>query len=355
MIERLAPCFVMALASCSPSTPPAAAAPPVVVMTPVGVAPPASPSSQSFPFPNATAPASFDYLAIDRATSRVFVPITNAGSVYAFDIAAHTFAAAAGFETAARESHGKTRIAGPSAVAVGDGVLYVGDRATNAVCLVNAKSLARGACLTLPSPTDGVAYVASAKEVWVTTPRDHSLTVLDASREGALTAKTTITTPGDPEGYAVDEPRGLFFTNLEDKGGTLVIDVKTHAVRATWNAGCGEDGPRGIAVDSARSLVFVACTDHVQVLDAARDGAKLGRIETGAGVDNLDYVASKSLLVAAAGKAAQITIARIGDHGTVDHVTTIPTAPGARNAVADASGRAYVVDPANARLLVVGE
>jgi DNA-binding beta-propeller fold protein YncE len=348
---RFAPCLAVALVACTPAVSSTQAAPPPAP----GAPSPAPSAAQGFPFPNATAPASFDYLAIDRATSRVFVPITNAGSVYAFDIASRTFASATGFETATRESRGKTRIAGPSAVAVGDGVIYVGDRATNAICIVDAKSLARGACLTLASATDGVAYVASTKEVWVTTPRDHSLTVLDASRDGALTVKTTITTAGDPEGYAVDESRGLFFTNLEDKGGTLVIDVKTHAIRSTWNAGCGEDGPRGIAVDAARSFVFVACTDHVQVLDAAHDGAKLGRIETGAGVDNIDYVASKSLLVAAAGKAAQVTIARIGDHGTADHVTTIPTAPGARNAVADSNGRAYVIDPASARLLVVGE
>ena len=40
---------------------------------------------------------------------------------------------------------------------------------------------------------------------------------------------------GQPEGYAFDEKHGLFFTNLEDKGGTVVIDIKTRAVTATWS------------------------------------------------------------------------------------------------------------------------
>jgi len=106
-------------------------------------------------------------------------------------------------------------------------------------------------------------------------------------------------------------------------------------------------------VDSARQLVFVACTDHVQVLDARRDGAPLGRLDTGAGVDNLDYVEATGLLIAAAGKAGQITTARFDDQGQPTIVATGTTAAGARNAVADANGNVYVPDPASATLLVL--
>jgi DNA-binding beta-propeller fold protein YncE len=133
----------------------------------------------------------------------------------------------------------------------------------------------------------------------------------------------------------------------------VVVDIKTHKVKATWNAGCGSDGPRGLAVDSARGFVMVACTDHVQVLDAGHGGAKLGSLDTGAGVDNIDYVPEKGLLVVGAGKAATVTVAHLGDDGKLATVATGTTIAGARNAVADADGNAYVVDPQGGQLLVL--
>ncbi len=136
---------------------------------------------------------------------------------------------------------------------------------------------------------DGLAYVASAKEVWVTTPRDKSLTVLDASVPGALTLKTKMTLEGEPEGYVVDEGRGIFYTNLEDKDKTLSIDIASHKITNTWNSSCGEDGPKGLALDRALDFLFVACADKVKVLDAGHDGKELSSLATGDGVDNIDY------------------------------------------------------------------
>jgi hypothetical protein len=168
-----------------------------------------------------------------------------------------------------------------------------------------------------------------------------------------LTPKATVQTDGETEGYAVDDIRGLFFTNLEDKGTTLAVDVKSHTVKATWNAGCSASGPRGLAVDARRGLLFVACTDRVQALDEAHDGAKLGTLETGQGVDNIDYVEDSGLLVAAAGRAARVTLARADDRGQISVIRVWNTVNGARNAVVDAAGNAYVVDPQRARLLVL--
>jgi hypothetical protein len=348
----------------APVAPPAPA--PVASATPAADAPAPAPeafdagppaptvaqlTSKPVPFAGATAPVSFDYLAADRANGKVWVPISNAGTVYVLDVATLTFAKVDGFKTTEREMHGKKRTVGPSAVAVGDGTAYVGNRATSEVCAVAAKTLKKGPCVKIASPTDGVAYVASAKEVWVTTPRDQSITVLDAAH--GLKVKAVVKTDGATEGYGADESHGRFFTNLEDKGGTVVIDVGSHKVTATWNAGCGSDGPRGLAVDPARGFVIVACTDHVQVLDGGHDGAKLGSLDTGLGVDNIDYLPEKALLVVGAGKAAKVTVAHLGDDGKLTTVATGATVAGARNAVADADGNVYVVDPQGGQLLVL--
>lgn len=348
-----------------PPVAPAAPPPPAEVASAAPVAdPPAPPTdvvdagppapataqltSKPVPFAGATAPVSFDYLAADRVNGKVWVPISNAGSVYVLDVATATFAKIDGFKTTEREVRGKKRIVGPSAVAVGSGMAYVGNRATSEVCAVDAKTLKKGTCVKIASPTDGVAYVASAKEVWVTTPRDQSITVLDAAH--GLKVKAVVKTDGAPEGYGADESHGRFFTNLEDKGGTVVFDVKTHKVKETWNPNCDATGPRGIAFDPAHNFAIVACTDHVQVLDAARDGALLGKLDAGSGIDNIDCVGGRVYI--AAGKASKLTVASIDEKGQLTVVATGDSSDGARNAVADAKGNAYVADSMGGRLLV---
>ena len=339
----------LASSSAAPSTAPAAPAasseaPAAAATRPVRL------TSQSVPLPGVEGPASLDYIAYESVNARVWVPVGTTGSADVFDVAHSRFARVDGFKTIDKEMRGKKRTLGPSAAAVGDGVVYIGNRASSEVCPIDTKTLKPGRCTQLSSATDGVAYVPSVKEVWVTTPRDQTLTILDASKAEALTAKTTIKTDGAPEGYAIDDARGLFFTNLEDKGGTLAIDVRSHKIKAAWNAGCGADGPRGVALDAVHDFVVVACTDHLQVLDAAHDGARLGTLDTGAGVDNIDVVGAT--VYVAAGKAARLTVATIDDSGKFAIVATGDTAEGARNAVADDHGNVFVADAQGARLFV---
>jgi DNA-binding beta-propeller fold protein YncE len=314
---------------------------------------PAAGSLDAIPLPGATAPAAVDYIAYDDARARVWVPVGGTGSVDVYDVAKRTFTRIDGFASAPRVHDGRTVIAGPSAVAMGGGFAYVGDRASSEVCAVDASTLAKGACVKLDERPDGVAYVVPVKEVWVTTPRDRSIVVLDATAPAMLVPKTVFALEGAPEGYAVDELHGVFFTNLEDRDETLVIDVRTHAVLSTWHTGCGGDGPRGVRVDGANGLVFVACTDRVRVLDASRGGAKLAELAVGAGVDDLDWRPGARLLYVAAGKAGTLTVARVGERGELTVMETLATARGARNAVADATGAAFVVDAAHASLLVL--
>jgi DNA-binding beta-propeller fold protein YncE len=121
---------------------------------------------------------------------------------------------------------------------------------------------------------DAVIYIAPTKEVWVTTPRDKSIHVLDAK---TLAEKTKLSFEGEPEGFAVDAKRGRFYTNLEDQDRTLSIDLKTQKTVANWNPSCGKDGPKGLGVDVPTGHLFVACPSLAEVLDAGRDGAILSK------------------------------------------------------------------------------
>jgi DNA-binding beta-propeller fold protein YncE len=106
-------------------------------------------------------------------------------------------------------------------------------------------------------------------------------------------------------------------------------------------------------VDSKRGFVFVACTDHVIVLDTVHEGRVVGSIQTGAGVDNIDYTERTGLLYVAAAEAAQLTVARIDDSGKPSPLALVPTANGTRSVVADENGSAYLIDPIGGRILKV--
>ena len=298
-------------------------------------------------------PVGMDYLAYDRATGRLWVPAGNTGNVDVVEVATGKVTTVGGFPTAPARRPGRPRM-GPSSAAVGDGVVWIGNRANNEICAIDARTLARGPCHRLTSMPDGLAYVAATHEVWVTTPGDRAITVIDVSGKGAG-PPVAIKIDGDPEGYVVDAARGLFYTNVEDKDRTLAIDVRTRKIVASWPAGCGAAGPRGLALDEERRLLFVACTDGAVTRDVGQrgEGKEVGRLKTSGGVDNIDYAPKRGLLFVASGLSGTLTVARVGGTGALSAVTSIPTAQGARCVVVAADGTAFVADSAGGRLMVV--
>ena len=304
--------------------------------------------------PNAPAGGvSMDYIAYDRAHHRVWVPAGNTGRVDVVDSVDQRVVSIGGFVTAEMERHGNKRTVGPSSATVGDGMVYIGNRGDSGVCAIDAVSLRLNGCVTLTSMPDGLAYVRATKEVWVTTPRDQSIVILDVSDAAAPKIAGKIALDGEPEGYVVDEGRGVFYTNLEDKDRTLTIDTKSRQVVKNWASGCGEDGPKGLALDRARDFLFVACAASVKVVDAGHDGQGLSQLATGDGVDDIAYVEERHELFAGAGRAAQLTVAGVDTRGNLTAKDVLPTAKGARNAVATEAGVAYLTDGPEGKILVV--
>jgi DNA-binding beta-propeller fold protein YncE len=295
-----------------------------------------------------------DYIAYDAAHHQVWVPAGNTASVDVIDTTDDKLTRLDGFATREMERKGKKRTVGPSAAAVGGDVIYIGNRGDSSVCAYDAATRAKKSCLTLDSMPDGIQVVASRREVWVTTPRDREIQIIDASRPEALALAQKLPFEGEPEGFAVDAERGFFYTNLEDKDRTLAISLATRQIVHTWEPKCGEDGPKGLAIDLALDYLLVACPEHVLVLDAAHDGKALGRIDTGDGIDAIDYVEARHELFAAAAGAARLTIATLDKSGTLTAKSVVATAPGARNAVATEAGVAYLTDAPAARILIVG-
>jgi DNA-binding beta-propeller fold protein YncE len=316
------------------------------------------------PLPGSTGVVRLDYFAYDRSTGKLWVPASNTASVDVIDENSDAVSQVTGFKTGEAELRGRKVALGPTAVSIGDGVVYIGNRGDSSLCIIDAHTLERGECLQVAPASagpaaapDGVVYVAATRELWITTgapplgiaSADKSLQVFDASNPRHLKQKTKISLHGSAEGYAVDNQRGLFYTNLEETGKTIAIDVRSHKVIATWNPGSAE--LQGLALDGPRNFLFVACGDHVVSIDAGHSGKVLDSITTGPGLDNIDYSRDRKLLYAAASQAATLTIAEVDDRGNFHLKATVPTVKGARGVVAGKGETAYLIDPAGGRIL----
>jgi hypothetical protein len=339
-----APATPSAAAPSSSPAQPAAAPPAPTPETRYAAAPLALPGAASYG-------VLMDYLLFDPRTRTVWAPAGNTAAVDVVDIATRKVAQVAPFPTQEVERRGQKRTIGPSAAALGEpGTVFVVNRGDSSVCAVDEARLTRGACGALDSPPDGIAYVARTREVWVTTPRDNSIRILDAA---TLAQKARLPFDGAPEGFAVDATRNRFYTNLEDKDRTLAIDLTTRATVATWNPGCGEAGPRGLRIAEPEGFLLVACTTKTEVLDAGHDGAILGSVDTGDGVDDLDYVAATHTVYIGAAKDARLTIAALDAKGALNAIVVVPTKQGARNPVVAVDGSVYLANSGGGELIVV--
>lgn len=79
-----------------------------------------------------------DYIAYDTRTDEVWVPAINIESVYVIDVRNEEIREIKGFATKEISfPNGRTGAEGPSGVYVGDGVVYIGDRADQSICAVD--------------------------------------------------------------------------------------------------------------------------------------------------------------------------------------------------------------------------
>jgi outer membrane protein assembly factor BamB len=93
------------------------------------------------PIPGATAArVTMDYIAFDAATHFLWAPAGNTGSVVVVDTTTGTVKPISGFPTAEMGSGDRKRVVGPSSVTVGDGIVFVGNRADSTVCAFDARA-----------------------------------------------------------------------------------------------------------------------------------------------------------------------------------------------------------------------
>jgi DNA-binding beta-propeller fold protein YncE len=307
-------------------------------------------------FPGANGVIVLDHLAYDRARGRLWVPASNTGNVNVINEDSDAVSPISGFNTGEVELEGHKVRLGPTAVSIGDGVVYIGNRGDSTLSIIDSQTLERGESLqmTPASPETGAAphgvvYVAMTRELWVTTGPGKSIEVFDASEPRHLKWKLRIPLDGSTEGFAVDNERGQFYTNIDDMEKKVAIDLRSHKIVSKWDVGSSD--LQGLALDAKRGFLFVACQDHVVSLDIRHGGKVIDSVATGAGLDDIDFSADQKILYAAAAVTATLTIAEVSDDGKFHVKALVPTARDARGVIAAKGKTAYLIDPAEGRIL----
>jgi hypothetical protein len=71
--------------------------------------------------------------------------------------------------------------------------------------------------------------------------------------------------------------------------------------------------------------LFIGCDALAEVMNVGGDGAVLSKVDTGDGVDDLNYASATHLLYVGAARAAPLTIARADANGKLTVVAQVPT------------------------------
>lgn len=307
------------------------------------------PVPSSIPIPGGETGIGFDDLRYSASLGRVIVPAGGAGSIVLVDPGNWKLTLIDGLGAA--KGFGGGHDDGVTSADEGRGFLFAADRGAQRLVVVDPKDGRVASSAKLAASPDYVRYIEPTGEVWVTQPDKDRIEIFRLEGNPPKPVHDAfLEVPGGPESLVVDVERGRAYTNLW-KSTTVVLHVKNRGTVAKWDNGC--EGSRGIAFDAERSFFFVGCAEGAGVTLDVKTGKVLGKVQTGKGIDIIDYSPTLRHLYLPGGKSATMGIASVSATGALTLLTEVPTAPGGHCVVADASGRAYVCDPKAGRILVV--
>lgn len=205
----------------------------------------------------------------------------------------------------------------------------------SAIVFETATGKVRGEVKTGGNP-DAAIYEPASRTVWVMTPKDGGITIVDPR---AAKAVGTIAVGGSLELPALDG-HGHLFVNVEDKNEIVEIGIAGRKViRHIALPGC--DGPTGLAY-AADGVLIAACGNGVAKLVRAADGKALGDIAIGPRPDGAFVDPGRRRAYIPSGGDG--TLAILDTSGPLPRkVATVQTQRGARTGAVDLeSGRVYL-------------
>ncbi len=303
--------------------------------------------------PGGTRGVGFDDLRFIAATGELLVPAGRTGKLDIVAAKSRRIETIGGFSRgdSYEGGHGE----GVTSADEQGGFIFVTDRTTRLLSIVEAGTRKIVARAALASGPDYVRVVSATGELWVTEPGAERIEVFALDSAGGFPKpahRRFIAVPGGPETLLIDDARGRAYTNLHT-GTTVAIDLRSGQVVARWPNGCRES--HGLALDSKRGFVFVGCAEGRLAVLSTATGRILGSVDSGDGVDIIAYSPKLRHVYMPGAASATMAIIGISARGTPTVLATVKTAPEAHCVAADDLGNAWVCDPRSGRLLIFAD
>jgi DNA-binding beta-propeller fold protein YncE len=305
------------------------------------------------PIPGGAPGIGFDDLRYSPSLHRVLAPAGRAGTVALVDPDSNGVLTVAGFS--ASRTYDGSHDFGPTSVDEGDGFLFVTDRSSQELSVVDPTAGSVLTSFTLSASPDYVRFVAATNEAWVSEPSASQIEVVGVAvgARPSLSSVALISIANGPESLVIDQRAGRAYTHRWQSS-TVVLDVKTRSMVAEWPNGCAAS--RGLAVDEQRGLFFAGCLEGtLSVLDTVRDGRVLSSIARGAGFDVIGYSPALGHVYLAGSACRCLVIMGVSSSGALKFLGRAAATSSAHCAAADDRGHAWVCDPDGGRLLRIDD
>jgi DNA-binding beta-propeller fold protein YncE len=298
------------------------------------------------PFPGGRQGIGFDDLGFAPTLRKVMVPGGSTGKLALIDPDSQNIEVIGGFSERAGYSGGHGE--GITSSDAGRGLIYVTDRSSKLLDIVDPATKKIVASVRLASEPDYVRFVSETKEVWVTQPGAQRIEIFSLGNNGTpATHSGFIPVPGGPESLVIGRKQA--FTHLW-RGSTLAVDIKNRTIVGKWTNGC--KGSRGVALDETRGFLFAGCDEgQVNVLDV-KTGKIVGHASDGAGVDVIAYNQKLAHVYLPGADSGTIAIVGISASGAATVLKTAHTVEGAHCVTADDRDQIYVCDLTHGKILV---
>ncbi len=302
-----------------------------------------TPSGDLVALPGSTPGIGFDDLRYSSALHRVLVPAGRTGNLDLIDPDNLGVTIIAGFSVTPDFSGGHDD--GPTSVDEGRGFLFVTDRTSRKLNVVDPRTNAIVGTTSLAAQPDYVRFAAPTSELWVTEPAGATLEIfsLPEAVPPVPVHAASIAVANGPESLVIDVKRKRAYTH-HWQSSTVVIDLATRAIVAEWPNGCASS--RGIGLDEAHGFLIAACLEGTtSALDVDHDGRIVSSVAMGSGFDVIGYSPSLGHIYLAGSACQCLVTLGLSTQGKLSFLGR-QEAPGDTHcAAADDVGHAWVCDP----------
>src|SRR5258706_8170389 len=282
-------------------------------------------------------PSEFDHGDVHRASGRVFVAHTRAGTVDVLDgdTRRHLTTIASCAE------------ASGVLVAQEAGLVFAAARGTGQVLVIDPDTSHVLRTIAVDPRPNGLAWDGQHQHLLVADVQTNTARLITPA--GETRAVTVL--PGRPRWCAYDAARDRFLVNVREPACVAILDAATGGLLETWPVASA--GPHGLDLDPTGGRAFVACDGGVVVALSLATGRELAHVAITGVPDAIWYNALHERLYVAIGDPGVVAIVNTRTM-TVDE--EVKTEVGAHTtAYDDARQRLYVFLPTSCRAAVYDE